>query len=202
VLAAGAVVAATNQDLESLVAGGRFRRDLLYRLDVIRIEVPPLRDRPEDIPLLVAHYWAQKSREIGNVVELSAEALWAMEAYPWPGNIRELVNLVERLLVTASKPLIGPADLPPHFQHLPEERSWRFSPFHVTTAVADAERRTLELALRQAQGNRNKAAQLAGLSRASFYRKLKAYGLLSESNSLRSHPSPPGPPPGPSQSGS
>jgi transcriptional regulator with PAS, ATPase and Fis domain len=173
-----AVIAATNRDLETLVAQGRFRRDLLYRLDVIRIEVPPVRDRPEDIPLLVAHYWERKSRELGRVAQLSAEALRVLEGYTWPGNVRELVNVVERLLVGSVKPVIEPGDLPATVQAEGVGRLRRFPLFHLGTVVAEAERRTLERALRQAQGNRNKAAQLVGLSRASFYRKLKVYGLL------------------------
>jgi transcriptional regulator with PAS, ATPase and Fis domain len=172
------VIAATNRDLETLVAQGRFRRDLLYRLDVIRLEVPALRERPEDIPLLVTHYWELKSRELGRVAQLSAEALRVLEGYTWPGNVRELVNVVERLLVGSTKPVIEPSDLPSSIQAEGAGRLRRFPLFHLGTVVAEAERRTLDRALRQAQGNRNKAAQLVGLSRASFYRKLKAYGLL------------------------
>jgi two-component system response regulator HydG len=173
-----AVIAATNRDLETLVAQGRFRRDLLYRLDVIRLEVPPLRERPEDIPLMVAHYWERKSRELERVAQLSAEALCVLEGYTWPGNVRELVNVVERMLVSSVKPVIEPSDLPAAVQAEGAGRLRRFPLFHLGTVVAEVERRTLERALRQAQGNRNKAAQLVGLSRASFYRKLKAYGLL------------------------
>jgi transcriptional regulator with PAS, ATPase and Fis domain len=173
-----AVIAATNRDLESLVAQGRFRRDLVYRLDVIRIEVPSLRERPEDIPLLVAHYWALKSRELGRVAQLSAEALRVLEGYPWPGNVRELVNVVERVLVSSTKPVIEPSDLPAGVQAEGVGRVPRFPLFNLEKVVEEAERKTLERALRQTQGNRNKAAQLVGLSRASFYRKLKAYNLL------------------------
>jgi transcriptional regulator with PAS, ATPase and Fis domain len=172
------VIAATNRDLEALVAQGRFRRDLLYRLDVVRIEVPPLRERPEDIPLLVAHYWERKGRDLGRAAQLSAEALRVLESYPWPGNVRELVNVVERVLVASVKPVIEPTDLPAAVQAEGVGRVRRFPLFHLGTVVEEAERRTLERALRQSQGNRNKAAQLVGLSRASFYRKLKAYGLL------------------------
>ena len=145
---------------------------------VIRLEVPPLRERPEDIPLLVAHYWEHKSRELGRVAQLSAEALRVLEGYTWPGNIRELVNVVERLLVGSVKPVVEPSDLPSTVQAEGAGRLRRFPLFHLGTVVAEAERRTIERALRQAQGNRNKAAQLVGLSRASFYRKLKTYSLL------------------------
>jgi transcriptional regulator with PAS, ATPase and Fis domain len=173
-----AVIAATNRDLETLVAQGRFRRDLLYRLDVIRLEVPPLRERPEDIPLLVAHYWEYKSRELGRVAQLSAEALRVLESYTWPGNIRELVNVIERVLVGSTKPVIEPSDLPATVQTESIGHHNRLPLFDLGTVVAEAERRTIECALRQTQGNRLKAAQLVGLSRASFYRKIKAYDLL------------------------
>lgn len=170
------VIAATNRDLESLVAMGRFRRDLLYRLDIIRIEIPPLRERPEDIPLLVDYYWDLKQRELGKSAKLSAEALRVLEAYTWPGNVREVANLIERLLVTVSKPIIEPQDLPPVFSE-EQLRSSSFAPFQLELVSADAERRTLERALDQARGNRNKAAQLVGLSRATLYRKLKQHKL-------------------------
>lgn len=170
------VIAATNRDLESMVAMGRFRRDLMYRLDIIRIEIPPLRERPEDIPLLVDYYWNLKQRELGKSAKLSAEALRVLEAYTWPGNVREVANLVERLLVTVSKPLIEPQDLPPVFSE-EQLRSSSFAPFQLELVSADAERRTLERALDQARGNRNKTAQLVGLSRATLYRKLKQHKL-------------------------
>lgn len=149
-----AVIASTNRDLESLAAQGRFRRDLLYRLDVIRIEIPPLRERPEDIPLLVEHYWERKSRELGKTAKLSAEALRVLEGYTWPGNIREVLNLVERLLVGASKSVIAPEDLPPYLNQGSVGQSLHFPQFHLPTVLAEVERRTLERALRQAQGKR------------------------------------------------
>jgi transcriptional regulator with PAS, ATPase and Fis domain len=171
------VVASTNRDLESLVAVGGFRRDLLYRLDVIRIEIPPLRERPEDIPLLVEHYWERKKREVGRMAILSREVLRALESYTWPGNVRELLNVLERLIVTVAKPVIELQDLPPYIRQAQSGVPPPFPSFHLPTISADAERRTLERALRQAKGNRSKAAQLVGLSRATLYRKLKQYRL-------------------------
>jgi transcriptional regulator with PAS, ATPase and Fis domain len=171
------VVASTNRDLESLVAMGHFRRDLLYRLDVIRIEIAPLRERPEDIPLLVEHYWERKKREVGRVAILSREVLRALESYTWPGNVRELLNVLERLIVSVAKPVIELQDLPPYISQAQSGVPPPFPSFHLPTISADAERRTLERALRQAKGNRSKAAQLVGLSRATLYRKLKQYRL-------------------------
>jgi sigma-54 dependent transcriptional regulator, acetoin dehydrogenase operon transcriptional activator AcoR len=112
------------------------------------------------------------------VAQLSAEALRVLEGYLWPGNVRELGNVVERVLVGSVKPVIEPGDLPSAVQTDGVSPVRHFPQYHLETVLAEAERRTIERALRQAQGNRNKAAQLVGLSRASFYRKLKTYNLL------------------------
>ncbi len=171
------LIAATNRHLESMVSDKRFRHDLLYRLDVIRIEIPSLRERGEDIPILLEHAWQQKSRELGILSTLSPQAVRILSRYFWPGNMRELLNLVERLLVTVPKSTIMPEDLPSYVRQGQTE-SFPDSPsLYLKTVVAEAERQALEKALRHAQGNRNTAAELVGLSRASFYRKLKEYGL-------------------------
>jgi len=172
-----ALIAATNRDLESMVAQGLFRRDLLYRLDIIRIEISPLCEHPEDIPQLVEYYWEQRCRELGAKVKLSAEAFRVLEEYNWPGNVRELLNVVERVLVSASRSVIEPQDLPKYLTMKPMGRLLHFPIFHLQTILQEVERQTLERALRQARGSRNKAAQLVGLSRASLYRKLKLHGL-------------------------
>ena len=172
-----AIIAATNRDLESMVAQGLFRRDLMYRLDVIRIEIPSLCERLEDIPPLVEYHWKEKSRELEKPVKLSADTLRKLEEYTWPGNVRELVNIVERLLVSASKSVVEPQDLPAFLTKAPTGRLLPFPSFHLRTILQEVERQTLERALRQSRGNRSKAAHLEGLSRASFYRKLKLHGL-------------------------
>ena len=175
------LIAATNRSLESMVAEKRFRHDLLYRLDVIRIEIPALRERREDIPLLLEHVWQQKSQELGIPARLSPQALHILTQYLWPGNIRELRNLVERLLVSVRKLVVEPHDLPLYVkQGVTGTSQSDVSTFYLKTAVAEAERQALERALHHAQGNRNMAAELVGLSRASFYRKLKEYGLTSD----------------------
>ena len=175
------VIAATNRALEEMATQGQFRRELLYRLDVLRITIPPLRERSGDIRLLVKDYWARKSREQGREVRLSEAALRVLEQYSWPGNIREMVNMVERLLVSATKPVIEPEDLPPSLRQERAEEAFTPRRLHLSTVVAEVERHTLERALQQAQGNRNEAARLVGMSRASFYRKLKSYGILRSS---------------------
>jgi len=174
------IIAATTQDLDRLVAQGRFRRDLLYRLEVIRLALPPLRERPDDIPHLVEHYWATKSQELGKTAQLSAAAMRLLEAYSWPGNIHELVHIVERLLVGTTKPVIEAADLSSQFRVREAGSALRVPRWHLATVLAEVERRTLEGALAQARGNRQEAAALLGVSRASFYRKAKLYGLLKE----------------------
>ena len=172
------VIAATNRDLETMASQGQFRQDLLYRLDVLRIAIPPLRERPEDIRPLVEAAWARKCRERGYALQLSAAALRLLEQYHWPGNAREVVNMVERLWVSAPTEVIAPQDLPPGFWQ-PRADARSGTPMrHLAMTVAEVERRTLQEALRQAQGNCQEAARRVGVSRASFYRKLQRYRLL------------------------
>jgi transcriptional regulator with PAS, ATPase and Fis domain len=175
------VIAATNRALEAMASQGQFRRDLFYRLDVMRITIPPLRERPEDIRPLVEEYWARKGRERGKEIRLSEAALQRLEQYSWPGNVREVVNVVERLLVSATTFVIEPEDLPLSLQEVRAEGLSHNSLGHLAAAVAAVERQTLQEALRQAQGNRPEAARLLGVSRASFYRKLKSHKLLQSS---------------------
>jgi DNA-binding NtrC family response regulator len=178
-------VAATNRDLDNMVAQQRFRHDLLYRLDVVRIEIPALRERQEDIPLLLEYAWQHKSQELGISATLAPEALDILRRYLWPGNMRELLNMVERLLVSVGKRVIGSQDLPIYVkQGLMEGGARDTTIFSLRAVVAEAERQTLEKALQHTHGNRNMAAELVGLSRASFYRKLKEYGLTHD---LREH---------------
>jgi transcriptional regulator with PAS, ATPase and Fis domain len=172
------LIAATNRHLEAMVQEKRFRHDLLYRLDVVRIEIPALRERGHDVAILLEHAWQKKSRELGVLTTFSPAALRVLSRYAWPGNMRELLNLVERLLVIVPKSVIEPEDLPLYVRqgqsevHLPDAPA-----FYLKTVVAEAEQHAIEKALRHAQGNRNAAAELVGLSRASFYRKLREYGL-------------------------
>jgi len=172
------VIAATNRALETMASQGQFRRDLLYRLDVMRITIPPLRERPEDIRPLVEAAWARKRRERGHAIQLSEGALRLLEQYSWPGNAREVVNVVERLWVSATTEVIEPKDLPLVFWQARADALSGTPMRHLAMTVAEVERRTLQEALRQAQGNCQEAARRVGVSRASFYRKLKSYRLL------------------------
>jgi two-component system nitrogen regulation response regulator NtrX len=172
------VIAASNQKLEDLIAQGRFREDLFYRLNVIPIEVPPLRRRKEDIPLLVEHFLKTFSAEHGKRSKvLSGEAIAYFMAYDWPGNVRELRNMVERLVIMAPGDAITPEDLPP--------------PLRVSELIsmADGEQRSLREAreafqrafilaeLRANEWNITRTAKSLGIGRVNLWRKLKAYGI-------------------------
>jgi transcriptional regulator with PAS, ATPase and Fis domain len=172
------LVAATNRHLEDMVQEKTFRHDLLYRLDVVRIEIPALRDSGGDVPMLLEHAWQKKSRELGVLTTFSQSAIEVLSRYAWPGNMRELLNLVERLLVIVPKSVITPEDLPLYVRQGQGDIQVSDAPtFDLKGAVAIAEQQVIDKALRHVRGNRNAAAELVGLSRASFYRKLKEHGL-------------------------
>ena len=108
------VVAATNRDLAEMIAEGRFREDLFYRLNVIQLVLPPLRERREDIPALAEHFLARSAAKLGRSLSLAPETLERLLRYPWPGNVRELENAIERAAILARDASVAPADLPPH----------------------------------------------------------------------------------------
>ena len=168
------LLAATHRDLEADAAAGRFRRDLLYRLNVFTIVIPPLRERAEDI-LPLARLFLARYRGAGAVAELSAAAARRLAAYDWPGNVRELRNVMERAAILA--PPGGAVDV----GHLPELVSRGSSPTaEAGTAgatLASAERQTLEDALRANGGNIQATARRLGVSRGTLYRKIKKYGI-------------------------
>jgi len=170
------VVAATNKRLEELVAAGRFREDLFYRLKVIPIAIPPLRERCEDIPLLAEHFLGRFCEKYGrDPSRLSAEALEACVRFPWPGNVRQLRNAMEWLMVTTAKTTIGVPELP-HYLHgrAVPARSTSLRP---GMTLMEAERVLIEETLRHATSNRAHAARLLGISRRSLQYKLRRMGL-------------------------
>jgi len=168
------VVAATNVDLEGEVAQQRFRQDLYYRLSVIVIKVPPLRDRREDIPMLIETFLQNACSRAGRRVELSPEALAALATYRWPGNVRELENTVERLVVFSRGSLIDVADLPfkPSTGPGLEERLFVDLP-----SLDDLERRYLIHVIDQVGGNRTRAAEVLGIDRRTLYRMAERFGV-------------------------
>jgi two-component system nitrogen regulation response regulator NtrX len=173
------VIAATNRDLVELVRAGRFREDLYFRLAVIPIAVPALRERPEDIPLLVRHFTERAVREGGiKPREFTKEALERIQRHAFPGNVRELNNLVERLLVTSAAGSIGlkqVREVLPPLERAPA-RTGRLS-----EAVQEFERKEIESALQEAKGNMTQAAARLGLERSHLYKKMKKLGLRPES---------------------
>jgi transcriptional regulator with PAS, ATPase and Fis domain len=155
------LVTAANRDMRVEAAGGRFRQDLLYRVDVLRVTVPALRDRPEDITVLAQHFWRAAADRVGTVAALSPAVLSALGAYHWPGNVRELQNVIAALAVAAPRRGRVPADLLP--AAVTGANPIRTS--RLADAVDQFERRFVEVALARAGGNRARAARALGLSR-------------------------------------
>ncbi len=172
------VLAASNQNLPEQIAQGRFREDLFYRLSVIPVEVPALRQRKEDIPLLVEHFITLFSGENGKRPKtVSVEALAYFLSYDWPGNVRELRNMVERLVIMAPRDVIGPEDLPPPLR--PREAGAEETQKDKTLKAAREafERAYILGELNAHEWNMTRTAEKLGIERSHLYRKLKAYGL-------------------------
>jgi len=169
------IVAATNADLEAAVAEGRFREDLYYRLNVITIEIPPLRQRPEDIPLLVQHFIEKYSRMTGKHVNgISPGALDRLQAMEWAGNVRELENVVERAIVLATGPLITEAEIPCAAEDA--DAAPDSIPFRVGQSLTELEREAILRTLRAVNGDKDAAAQILGIGVATLYRRIKEMG--------------------------
>jgi transcriptional regulator with PAS, ATPase and Fis domain len=173
------IIAATNRDLAQEVAAQRFREDLFYRINVIAIALPPLRDRLEDIPLLMAHFMRMYAEQNGKeITTVQQEVVQRLQAYTWPGNVRELANVIERAVVLAQGPTIEVADLPPHLQTIePETASPSRFVFPLNATLHDIEREAIVQVLQQHHGNRQAAARHLGVGAATLYRKLKAYHI-------------------------
>jgi DNA-binding NtrC family response regulator len=170
------LVAATNRDLAAEVAAGRFRKDLFYRVNGVRVVVPPLRERPEDIPPLVEHF----SRSLGRPRPFAPEALAALAAHDWPGNVRELRFAVERALLLAEGAAIERHDLPPEIRTAPAAGASRANAAAALPAAGgerapDAAR--VRHALEQVRWNRQKAAALLGVSPRTLFRWMQKLGL-------------------------
>ena len=173
------IVAATNRDLQQEVADRRFREDLYYRINVIAIELPALRERREDIPLLLAYFLRKYAQQNGKeITAAQQDVVQRLQAYDWPGNVRELANVVERAVVLAPGDLIGVADLPPYLQAVePQATEPRAYVFPPDATLSDIEREAISQALQQHQGNRKAAARRLDIGLATLYRKLNEYRL-------------------------
>lgn len=177
------VIAATNRDLAAEVEAKRFRQDLFYRLNVMRVRLAPLRERKDDIPALVEHFLGR----YGNDHRIPDEIMHALQEYDWPGNIRELEHTVQQMVAMNTGPWIGPADLPTTLVNRNRERNLNasHSPAHLTNdsapqsviPLADVEKKAILHAIDYTKGDRTVAAAMLGIGRTTLYRKLKEYGL-------------------------
>ena len=173
------VILATNDDLGRMVAEGRFRQDLFYRINVINVELPPLRDRIADIPLLAEHFLRQVCEDSGKSVRgFTEEAMNALRGYRWPGNVRELQNVIERAVLLGKDPMIGLGDLP---QSLTAAGNVNFvEPVAGRTlkqALESPERQIIREVLDANNWNRNVTAETLGINRTTLYKKMKRLGL-------------------------
>jgi DNA-binding NtrC family response regulator len=166
------VVAATNKDLEAVVRAGRFREDLFYRLNVVPLRIPPLRERREDVPLLAEHFAAKHGK--GEGAAISAEARELLQAYDWPGNVRELENVVARALAINPSGVVVPADLPDRIRGAANAEPAKGLPLPpgVRPTLDELSRRYVSLVLAECGGNKTKAAEQLGIDRKTLYRIL------------------------------
>jgi two-component system, NtrC family, response regulator HydG len=169
------IVTATNRDLDKMVRDGRFRDDLFYRLNVVPVVMPPLRERLEDLPVLVDFFlkkYGEKNRR--QVISPAPETLQAFQRYSWPGNIRELENVIERGVIVCRGEVLAPADLPPALQLLEE---WAGAGSNGEPGLPELERQLIGRTLERVDGQRHRAAEILGISLDELNLKIRSYGL-------------------------
>jgi len=171
------LIAATNTSLEERVKTGTFREDLFYRLNVVPIHIPPLRERDEDIALLARHFVALFGR---GEYEFSEAALGALKNYTWPGNVRELENAVENAVIMADTTTIGPADLPVKITEAPEDKMGALPEAALTPTLEQIEKAYIAWVLEQAGGVKTAAAEILGIDPSTLHRKMDRYGMRGE----------------------
>jgi two-component system response regulator HydG len=192
------VLAATNRDLAAMVEQGRFRKDLYFRLNVVNLRIPPLRDRREDIAPLAMHFLEQRQKESGVERTFSDETLRVMSEYDWPGNVRELENAIERACALSSGPVLHMGDLPTQLQDFRMQRGpvipaddgdeigldramrGETEGKGGIVSIADMEKKAILGTRRQLEGDKLMAAKLLGIGKTTLYRKLKEYGISEE----------------------
>ena len=185
------VLAATNRDLALLVEQGKFRKDLYFRLNVVSLRIPPLRDRRADVPVLAQHFLERAQRESGIAHTFSDDALRAMLAYDWPGNVRELENAIERACALSSGPILHMGDLPTQLHEFRLQSRTRDTPSAAAepasaipegriVSIAEMERQAILETIRQLRGDKLMAAKLLGIGKTTLYRKLKEYGITDD----------------------
>ncbi len=170
------VIAATNRDLEAAIRSGNFRQDLYFRLNVVQIKIPPLRERRSDLPVLVNSFLEKFSDPHRPVRTISDDAMRRLMAYDWPGNVRELENAVERAVALGSGPILHVGDLPSNLQNAQSERPPEQDEL---VPLEELERRAIFRALRETSGDKLAAARLLGIGKTTLYRKLKQYEVSS-----------------------
>jgi transcriptional regulator with PAS, ATPase and Fis domain len=175
------VVAATNRDLEAAYRAGTFRKDLYFRLNVVTVHLPPLRDRRSDIPVLVHHFLDRYAK--ASQMQVTPAAMKSLLQYDWPGNVRELENCIARAVTLGDGKTIDVSDLPPAIRTEQTETGSSRAPEAgsvSTTALAEMERMTILRVFEQAHGDKVLAGKMLGISRATLYRKLKRYNIHSK----------------------
>jgi transcriptional regulator with PAS, ATPase and Fis domain len=171
------VILATNDDLARLAAEGRFRQDLFYRINVINIELPPLRERIADIPLLAENFLQRVTQDSGKVVRgFTEDAMAELQRYRWPGNVRELQNVIERAVLLGKQPVIGVEDLPSSL-HSGAAAVDPVSGRSLKEALESPERQIIREVLEANHWNRNSTADALGINRTTLYKKMKRLGL-------------------------
>ncbi len=170
------VIAATNRDLEAAYREGTFRKDLYFRLNVVTMHLPPLRERKADIPALV--HWFLNKFVPGQNIQITQAAMQDLMQYEWPGNVRELENCIERAVALGSQNAIDIHDLPPAIRRLSESPEAQTEPIPVKSSdLAELERETIQRVFEQTKGDKTLTGQMLGISRATLYRKLKRYNI-------------------------
>jgi transcriptional regulator with PAS, ATPase and Fis domain len=167
------LISSTNRDLKKVVESNNFREDLFYRINVIQLNLPPLRERSPDIPLLVAEFVKEFCIRERKALTVSDEVMKALQAYHWPGNIRQLKNVIERAVVLSKGRMITMKELPEEFLSQQEHHE-TFS----KKTLKDLESQAIKDALRECKGNKSKAAKVLGISRKAFYKRLREFHLL------------------------
>ncbi len=171
------LIAASNQDMQTALKDGSLRDDLYYRLSVITIHLPPLRERREDIPLLIQHFINKFNQSFDRLVtQVDPDAMDGLANYSWPGNVRELENVIEGIFALTQSKTIHLSDLPPN---ICRDRKALLKPVEggVVMSMLEAERRAIETALKASEGNKSRAAQILGISRTQLYKKLSEYSI-------------------------
>jgi DNA-binding NtrC family response regulator len=169
---AARIIAATNRDLDAAVRQGTFRQDLFFRLNVVQIKLPPLRERKSDIPVLVNSFLEKFNDENGKTRTISEDAMTRLMAYDWPGNVRELENAMERAIALGSGPILHAGDLPTSLQYGTGERAPQNDEL---LPLEEMEKRAIMRALKEAGGDKLAAARILGIGKTTLYRKLKQY---------------------------